>query len=222
MLRRVQSKVAINSVRSQQSVENSKFLEQEDPDYLRKKKREDKLLKKEPNSVLVYIEKLTKFAARATFFQYAGAELKYNEKRQPPKKGIRKLEKYMKQLILGFIAFILFTEIVVTNFEKLNTVKSHSIGMNKLQSYTYTMNDRNIPLHYFERFNKNDILQRIDCETRDDEPIHCKKIKCMMEESFHERYHCLNETYPDGIPGISTPPSTDDNQPVGPNLDRGL
>ena len=55
-----------------------------------------------------------------------------NEKRQPPKKGIRRLEKYMKQLILGFIAFILFTEIVVTNFEKLNTVKSHSIGMNKL------------------------------------------------------------------------------------------
>ena len=56
MLRRVQNKVAINSVRSQQSVENSKFLEQEDPDYLRKKRREDKLLNKEPNSVLVYID----------------------------------------------------------------------------------------------------------------------------------------------------------------------
>jgi hypothetical protein len=63
------------------------------------------------------------------------------------------------------------------------------------------MNDKNIPLHYFERFNKNDILQRIDCETRDDEPIHCLKIKCMMKETFHERYHCLNEIYPDGIPG---------------------
>ena len=58
--------------------------------------------------------------------------MRHNEKRMPPSSGIKKVEKHFKNLLLGFIAFVLFTEIVITNVEKLNTVKNHSVGLTKL------------------------------------------------------------------------------------------
>ena len=64
---------------------------------------------KKPNYIKSKIDQINTFMARSTFFQYAVAELKAYEKRQPPKRGLRKLDKFVKQIVLGFIAFVMFT-----------------------------------------------------------------------------------------------------------------
>ena len=63
---------------------------------------------------------------------------------------------------------------------------------------TYTMDDKAIPIHYFERYNKYDILQRIDCDTRQDGLFkHCQKIDCLRSETFNDRMHCIQDLYPE-------------------------
>ena len=91
-------------------------------------------------------------------------------------------------IVAGLLAQVLYTQITLYGQEK-----SQSNQKVKYSTFEYAFNDRTIPFHYFEMYSEMDILQRIDCDSREDKANqkHCTKIECMKSETTEDRNECL-------------------------------
>ena len=84
---------------------------------------------------------------------------------------------------LFFLFLLLAFFVVLPSTEKMGTVKSQTLVVDKNDQFSVGLNRAVLPVHYFAMLNATQVRQHIDCNIRDnfaDVPV-CVKLNCMKE-----------------------------------------
>ena len=110
-------------------------------------------------------------------------------------KGLDKCKKNLKKIIIGAIVFGLVTQVLFTQINLFRTEKRQTRQFEKYSTFSYKLDDKSFPFHYFEMYQEEDVLERIDCNTRtentEESTKHCDKIECLKSDSIEIRNECL-------------------------------
>ena len=72
-------------------------------------------------------------------------------------------KKYMKKILMFVTAMMLALYIILSNTKYIGTMKSQSLSSAKTTNFTFPMSHNLLPVHQFTVFDKQDILNRMEC-----------------------------------------------------------
>lgn len=70
---------------------------------------------------------------------------------------------YLKRIYKLLVGIFVFFFIIVNNVNKLNTLKSTSLELQKKTKMEYEMNEDTLPVHFFLELDKLEITNRMAC-----------------------------------------------------------